>query len=136
MSVKIKFHIQLLPKHKTFKYGVWFPVRNHQSCHDVNFKCSIRTEPNITEFYKANHGINALSAKSHVFGLAQHFMCQSTPLMTSFRRMFYAYHHAMKHHHTNIILSLFSIHFGLKCATNNLNISSSIKTIISKNKFC
>ena len=32
---------------------------------------------------------------------------KTTPLATSLRRMFYTYHHAMKHHHTNTILSLF-----------------------------
>ena len=29
-----------------------------------------------------------------------------TPIATSFRRMFFLYHHTMKHHHTNIIVSL------------------------------
>ena len=41
---------------------------------------------------------------------------RTTPLSTSFRRMFFVYHHAMKHYHTNIIntVSLFSIPFDLK----------------------
>ena len=37
-------------------------------------------------------------------------------IVTSFRQTFYAYHQAMKHHHTNIILSLFRIPLNLKCA--------------------
>ena len=39
---------------------------------------------------------------------------------TSFRRTFYAYHQAMKRHYTNIIISLFSIPFVLKCAAKCL----------------
>ena len=47
-----------------------------------------------------------------------------TPLAKSFRRLFYVcmYHHAMKHHHTNIIVSLFSIPFVLKWAAKSLKI--------------
>ena len=39
----------------------------------------------------------------------------STPYATSCRR-FFAYHHTVKHTHTSIILSWFSIPFVLKCA--------------------
>ena len=52
------------------------------------------------------------------------FMHRFTPFATSFRRKFYAYYHAMKHHHINVILSLFSIPFVLKCAANILKIGS------------
>ena len=37
-----------------------------------------------------------------------------TPPMSSFRSMFYAYHHATIHHHIKIVLSLFSALFVLK----------------------
>ena len=47
----------------------------------------------------------------------------TTPFVTSFRMMFYAYHQAMKHHHINIILPLFSIPLVLKYAANILKIS-------------
>ena len=35
---------------------------------------------------------------------------------------FFAYHHAVNHPHTNIILSWFSIPLVLKCAVKNLKI--------------
>ena len=38
-----------------------------------------------------------------------HYTCHTTHFVTSFRRMFYAYHQAVKDHHTNVMLSLFSI---------------------------
>ena len=44
----------------------------------------------------------------------------------SFRRRFFAYHHAVNHLHTNIILSSFSIPFVLKCAANILKIGLQI----------
>ena len=43
---------------------------------------------------------------------------------TYFRRMFYVYHNAMKHHHTNIIVYLFSGHVVLKCAVKILKMGS------------
>ena len=46
----------------------------------------------------------------------------ATPYATSFRRRFFAYHKAMRHPHTNIILSLFSIPLVLKCAAKILKI--------------
>ena len=45
------------------------------------------------------------------------------------------YHHAIKHPHTNIILSLFSIPFVLKCATKFLKIGLQVKDLTSKNVF-
>ena len=56
----------------------------------------------------------------------QNFSCKDiiSPLATSFRKMFYVLHHAMKHHYTNIIVSLFSILFVLKCAAKLLKIGS------------
>ena len=49
------------------------------------------------------------------------------PYATSFRRRFFAYHHAMTHPHLNIILSLFSIPLVLKCAAKILKIGLKIK---------
>ena len=51
----------------------------------------------------------------------------TTPYATSFRRRFFACHKAMRHPHTNIILSLFSIPLVLKCAAKFLKIGSQIK---------
>ena len=51
----------------------------------------------------------------------------ATLFVTSFRRMFYAYHQAMKHNHTNIILSSFSIPFVLKGAARILKIGLQIE---------
>ena len=51
----------------------------------------------------------------------------ATPYATSFRRRFFAYRNAMKHTHTNIILSLFSIPLVLKCAAKMLKIGLQIK---------
>ena len=51
----------------------------------------------------------------------------SNPYATSFRRRFFAYHNAMTHPHSNIILSLFSIHLVLKCAAKILKIGVQIK---------
>ena len=51
----------------------------------------------------------------------------SSPYATSFRRRFFAYHHAMTHPHSNIILSLFSIPLVLKCAAKILKIGSQVK---------
>ena len=50
----------------------------------------------------------------------------STSYATSFRKWFFAYHHAVKHPHTNIILS-FSIPLVLKRATKILKIGLQIK---------
>ena len=50
-----------------------------------------------------------------------------TTYVTSFRRRFFAYHNAMRHPDTNIILSLFGIPFVLKCAAKILKIGSQIK---------
>ena len=55
-----------------------------------------------------------------------------TPLETSFRSMFYVYYHGMKQLCTNIILSIFSTYFVLKCATKSLKIGSQIKTLYPK----
>ena len=57
-----------------------------------------------------------------ILGIATTGVVLSIPFVTSFRRMFYVYHQAMKHHHTNIILSLFSIPFVLKCAAKILKL--------------
>ena len=54
-------------------------------------------------------------------------MSKSTPYATSFRRRFLAYHHAMEHLQTNIILSLFRIPLVLKCAAKSLKIGLQIK---------
>ena len=53
--------------------------------------------------------------------------CVTIPNVTSFRQGFFADHHAMKHPHTNIILSLFSNPFVLKCAAKKLKIGLQIK---------
>ena len=45
----------------------------------------------------------------------------------SFRRRFFAYHHAVKHPHTSIILSWLSTPLVLKCATKILKIGLQIK---------
>ena len=50
-----------------------------------------------------------------------------TPYATSFRRRFFAYHHAVKHPQTNIISSWFSIPLVLKCAPKCLKIGLQIK---------
>ena len=56
----------------------------------------------------------------------------TTPNATSFGRRFFAYHHAMKHPHTNIILSLSNIHFVLKCAAKSLKIGLLIQNLRPK----
>ena len=48
------------------------------------------------------------------------------PYATSFRRRFFAYHHAVNHPHTNIILSWLSIPLVLKCAAKKLKIGLQI----------
>ena len=53
--------------------------------------------------------------------------------VTSFRRRFYAYHRAMKHHHTNIILSLLLFLFVLKFNANNLKIGLRTKIFLIGN---
>ena len=45
-------------------------------------------------------------------------MLRPTPLVTSFRSMFYVYYQAMKHLHRNIILSIISTYFVLKINNN------------------
>ena len=50
-----------------------------------------------------------------------------TPYATSFRRRFFAYRKSMRHPHTNIILSLFSIPLVLKGAAKILKIDPQIK---------
>ena len=52
---------------------------------------------------------------------------QSTLFARSFRRRFFAYHYAVNHPHTNIILSLFSFPLVLKCAAKILKIGLQIK---------
>ena len=44
----------------------------------------------------------------------------STPLGVSFKNMFFAYHHALNHLHTNIFLSIFSTNFLLNCAQKKI----------------
>ena len=51
----------------------------------------------------------------------------TTLFARSFRRRFFAYHYAVNHPHTNIILSWFSIPLVLKCATKILKIGVQIK---------
>ena len=48
--------------------------------------------------------------KSIFEGTSAKLMCirSSAPPATSFRRMLYVYHHALKHNHTNIIVSFLS----------------------------
>ena len=53
---------------------------------------------------------------------ADEMVNQLLPFVQSLRSMFYAYHQAMKHHYTDIILSLFGIPFVLKCAVKSLKI--------------
>ena len=57
------------------------------------------------------------------------------PYARSFGKSFFAYHYALNHPHTNIILSWFSIPLVLKCAAKNLNIGLQIKKLTSKNVF-
>ena len=52
----------------------------------------------------------------------KYYLNQIPPLATFFRRMFYVYHHAMKHHQANIFVLLFSIPFVLKCGAKNENL--------------
>ena len=42
------------------------------------------------------------------------------------------YHHTLKHHNTNTVLSLFSIPFVLKCAAKILKVGLQIKKVMSK----
>ena len=51
----------------------------------------------------------------------------TTLFARSFRRRFSAYHYAVNHSHTNIIISLFSIPLVLKCAAKILKIDLQIK---------
>ena len=51
----------------------------------------------------------------------------ATLLARSFRRRFFAYYYAVKHPHTNVILSWFSIPLVLKCAAKILKIGLQIK---------
>ena len=57
--------------------------------------------------------------------------CQHNVRLTlfarSFRRRFFAYHYAVNHPHTNIILSWFSIPLVLKCVAKILKIGLQIK---------
>ena len=48
---------------------------------------------------------------------------------------FFAYHYAVNHPHTNIILSRVSIPLVLKCASKRLKIVLQIKNLMSKNVF-
>ena len=63
------------------------------------------------------------SSHSQVIGLHQ----TATPYARSFRRRFFAYHNAVNHPHTNIILPWFSIPLVLKCAAKILKIGLQIK---------
>ena len=58
-----------------------------------------------------------------------HFWPQNliTLFARSFRRRFFAYHYAVNHPHTNIILSWFSIPLVLKCTAKILKIGLQIK---------
>ena len=47
---------------------------------------------------------------------------RTTLFTRSFRSRFFAYHHAVNHPHTNIILSRLSIPLVLKCAAKSLKI--------------
>ena len=62
-------------------------------------------------------------------------MVLTTPLATSFRKMFYVYRHAVKHHHTNIIVSLLSIPFVLKLCHKKFENWFINKIFVSKTKF-
>ena len=61
-----------------------------------------------------------------------HMDLSFTPYATSFRR-FFVYHHARKHPHINISLSLFSFPLVLKCVAKILKIG--LKKMMSKNVF-
>ena len=61
------------------------------------------------------------------FSTPYSYHTRSTPYAISFRRRFFAYHKAMRHPHTNTILSLFSIPLVLKCSAKFLKIDSHIK---------
>ena len=50
----------------------------------------------------------------------------------SFRRRFFAFHHAVNHPQTHIILSWLSIPLVLKCAAKTLKIVLKIKNLMSK----
>ena len=52
---------------------------------------------------------------------------KTTLFARSFRRRVFAYHYAVNHPHTNIILSWFSIPLVLKCAAKSLKIGLQIK---------
>ena len=62
-----------------------------------------------------------IGVSSHLIGWA------ITPFARSSRRSFFAYHYAVNHPHTNIILPWFSIPLILKCATKILKIGLQIK---------
>ena len=59
--------------------------------------------------------------------IAYHFHTKFTLFARSFRRKFFAYHYAVNHPHTNIILSWVNIPLVLKCAANILKIGLQIK---------
>ena len=62
-------------------------------------------------------------------------MTTITLLATSFKSMFYAYHHSMNKLHTNIFLSIHSTNFVLKCAAKEKENLLTIKNFTSKNNF-
>ena len=61
------------------------------------------------------YGQYLLAGKKDIFHI------RTTPLATSFRRIFYVYHHAMKYLYTNISLSIFSTNPVIKRKTEFLN---------------
>ena len=67
---------------------------------------------------------NLKYSKSHIMS---QLWVKPTPYARSFRRRFFAYHHAVNHPHKNIILSWFNIPLVLKCAAKILKIGMQIK---------
>ena len=59
-----------------------------------------------------------------------------TPYARSFRRKFFAYHHAVNHPHTNIILPWLSIPLVLKCAAKILKIGFRTKGMLNHDNTC
>ena len=57
---------------------------------------------------------------------------EATPFATVFSSMFYVYY-ARRHHHTNIILSIFITYFVLKYAAKILKIGLQKKTMFKNN---
>ena len=85
--------------------------------------CLNSAEADQTAEEDSDHGLYFLQFLHYVLGLyLLQFLHYVLYLVTSFRSMFYVYHHIMKHLQTNIILSIFSTYFVLNWATKILNL--------------